>query len=319
MTRGGPRRLWLGSVWFFFVAFAQAGEVDDYHLAPMLIAPDTYVFKGAPEHFTFDNGGNIVNIGFIVTAEGVIVIDTGPSRLYGEQMRAAIGEVTDQPIRKVFITHHHPDHFLGNQAFPDVPIAALAGTTGAMRAQGEGMTTNLYSLVGGWMRGTAPVYPTEVARPGVEIIGGHRIRVIASGGHTGADLAILDETAGVLFAGDLVFYERAPTTPHAELNTWLAALDKLEKLNFSVLVPGHGPITLTKQPLEQTRDYLRWLDKTLQGAAREGLDMPEVMQLALPAWVQELAVVQEEFQRSVSHLYPARELTELAPAEPLGN
>ncbi|HAW39797.1 MAG TPA: MBL fold metallo-hydrolase, partial [Pseudomonas sp.] len=46
-------------------------------------------------------GGNIVNTGFIVTDSGVVVIDSGPSRRYGEAMREAIARVTDRPIIKV--------------------------------------------------------------------------------------------------------------------------------------------------------------------------------------------------------------------------
>ena len=75
----------------FVVALAfpiQAGL--DYMLKPRKVAPDTYVFVGLAEDFTRGNGGNIVNTGFIVTADGVLVIDTGSSRLYGEQMRRAI-------------------------------------------------------------------------------------------------------------------------------------------------------------------------------------------------------------------------------------
>ncbi len=89
----------------------------DYALEPQQVAPNTYVLIGANEHFSFANGGNIANTGFIVTDDGVVVIDTGPSRLYGEQMIAAIRAVTDQPIVRVYNTHLHPDHFLGNQAF----------------------------------------------------------------------------------------------------------------------------------------------------------------------------------------------------------
>lgn len=43
--------------------------------------------RGAAEHFTAANGGNILNSGFIVTDDGVIVIQTGPNRRYGEEMR----------------------------------------------------------------------------------------------------------------------------------------------------------------------------------------------------------------------------------------
>ena len=51
-----------------------------YALKPVAIAPDTWVFEGTREHFTRSNGGNILNPGFIVTDDGVIVIQTGPSR-----------------------------------------------------------------------------------------------------------------------------------------------------------------------------------------------------------------------------------------------
>ncbi|PKL14223.1 MAG: hypothetical protein CVV52_02815 [Spirochaetae bacterium HGW-Spirochaetae-8] len=104
---------WLAS-WLFGAAWA--GDFD-YHLDPYRLTEDTYVFIGKAEDFTRQNGGNIVNTAFIVTADGVVVIDTGSTRRYGEQMREAIAGVTPKPVTHVFNTHDHPDHFLGNQAF----------------------------------------------------------------------------------------------------------------------------------------------------------------------------------------------------------
>ncbi len=98
----------------------------DYALKPRLIADDTWLLEGSTDNFAKDNGGNIVNTAFIVTEAGVVVIDTGPSRRYGEALRQAIASVTDKPVIQVLLTHHHPDHALGNQAFKDVPIGALA-------------------------------------------------------------------------------------------------------------------------------------------------------------------------------------------------
>ncbi|HCH77040.1 MAG TPA: MBL fold metallo-hydrolase, partial [Pseudomonas sp.] len=110
-----------------------------YTLQPRQIADDVWLLEGSTDNFDKANGGNIVNTGFIVTESGVVVIDSGPSRLYGEAMRAAIASVTDRPVIKLLLTHHHPDHVLGNQAFTDVPIAALAGTTELLREQGNAM------------------------------------------------------------------------------------------------------------------------------------------------------------------------------------
>ncbi|HWS13085.1 MAG TPA: MBL fold metallo-hydrolase, partial [Rhodocyclaceae bacterium] len=121
---------------------ARAAEALDYGLKPERIAADTYMLRGREEDYSFRNGGNIVNTGFIVTRDGVVVIDTGPSKRYGEQMRAAIAQVTDRPVAKVFNTHHHPDHFFGNQAYAGLPIAALPPTIAAMKAEGGSFADN---------------------------------------------------------------------------------------------------------------------------------------------------------------------------------
>lgn len=62
-----------------WVAVAAHGAEFDYRLTPRAVAPDVYVFVGKTEDFDTVNGGNIVNTGFIVAPEGVVVIDTGPS------------------------------------------------------------------------------------------------------------------------------------------------------------------------------------------------------------------------------------------------
>lgn len=284
----------------------------DYSLVPQEIAPGTYVLFGYNEHFNFRNGGNIVNTGFIVTNEGVIVIDTGPSRLYGEQLRATIERITDRPLLKVFITHLHPDHFLGNQAFEDTPIAALAGTIEGIRKQGEQFNDSMYRLAGPWMAGTRVVVPAEVVRPDIVDIGDHRLRLLALDGHTDADLVILDETTGVLFTGDIVFRDRTPTTPHADVPRWLSALDKLSSIKSKMMVPGHGNKLTGPESIVQTRDYLRWLTSSLTDAAEVGQSMAEVLVADVPQSVASLAVFREEYQRSVVHLFPELEIKALS-------
>src|SRR3990167_5094820 len=169
----------------------------DYGLQPRQIADGVWLLEGSTDNFTQSNGGNIVNSGFIVTDRGALVIDSGPSKRYGEALRRAIATVTDKPVLTLWLTHHHPDHVLGNQAFADVPIAALAGTTELLREQGNAMAENMYRLAGDWMRGTEVVPPTESVTTGTLEVGGRTLRLLALRGHTGADLAILDERSGV--------------------------------------------------------------------------------------------------------------------------
>lgn len=279
-----------------------------YDLQPRQIADGVWLLEGSTDDFSQANGGNIVNTGFIVTAEGVLVIDSGPSRRYGEAMRQAIAAVTDKPLLKVMLTHHHPDHVLGNQAFSDVPIAALPGTTTLLAEQGDAMAENMYRLVGDWMRGTEVLLPTEKLEPGALEVGGRTLQLLALSGHTGADLAILDVQSGVLFAGDLVFYQRALTTPGTpSLATWLTDLDQLQQLPWKQIVPGHGPLATDAAPFVQMRDYLGWLDGVMRSGAEQGAEMNELIRTAIPERFAGVSLSRYELIRSVSHLYPRYE------------
>jgi quinoprotein relay system zinc metallohydrolase 1 len=286
----------------------------DYALKPRQIAEGTWLLEGSTENFAKANGGNIVNVAFIVTEAGVVVIDTGPSRRYGEALRQAIASVTSKPVIQVLLTHHHPDHALGNQAFKDVPIGALADTTKLLHEQGDSMAENLYRMVGDWMRGTEVVLPSEVLEPGVRSFGNHDLRLLALTGHTGADLAILDQSTGVLFTGDLVFYQRALTTPNSPgLSAWLADITTLQGLPWTLVVPGHGPIATDAQPFEQMRDYLSWLDQLLRDGAANGNDMSEMIRSPIPERFAAISLARYELIRSVSHLYPRYEREQMHP------
>lgn len=284
----------------------QAAEFD-YGLQARQVAADTWVFVGAREDFSPKNGGNIVNTGFIVTREGVVVIDTGPSLRYGRQMRAAIAKLTPLPIKLVLNTHHHPDHFLGNQAFADLPILALPETAKDAASDGPAFNDNMYRMAGDWMRDTEVLAPRDTAVPERLSLGGHELVFLRLAGHTHADLALLDQTTGVLFSGDLVFHDRAPTTPHADIPVWLKSLDALAGMKWTVLVPGHGEPSRDAAPIAQTRDWLVWLSATLRDAARQGQDMAEVLRLPLPNRFSALPLAKSEYTRSVSHLFPGYE------------
>ena len=291
----------------------------DYRLRPQQIAPEVYAVIGATEDFDTKNGGNIVNTAFIIGSDGVVVIDSGPSLRYGQQLRQAIAQVTDKPVALVINTHHHPDHFLGNQAFADVAIGALAETRTAIGAEGNAFAENLYRMSGSWMKGTEVLAPNRTLSAGALAVAGRRLRLLAFDGHTGADLAIFDEASGVLFAGDLVFNQRAPTTPHADIAHWLQSLTALEKMThergFRVLLPGHGQPASDAAPIRQTRAWLEWLAARMNEAARAGLEMNEVLALPLPPQFANMPMAVEEYRRSVGHLFPAAENTALGAAQ----
>lgn len=161
------------------------------------------------------------------------------------------------------------------------------------------------------MKGTELQQPTRTLAAGPLELAGRRLRLLAFDGHTGADLVVVDEASGVVIAGDLVFHGRAPTTPHANVAHWLAALDRLEALTrepgFKLLLPGHGEPAANAAPIRQTRAWLTWLAEAMRQAARDGLDMNEVLARPLPPEFANLPMAASEYRRSVGHLFPAAE------------
>ncbi len=289
---------------------ASAGPLS-YTLKPQRVADGVWVVFGAQEAITSGNGGAIANIGILDSRDGAIVIDTGPSKRFGEALSKLAGDLTGKPVARGYLTHFHPDHVFGNQAFAANTIAAPKGVIDGLAKLGEDFASAMYHAAGDWMRGTEVVMPGRVVPVGengwpVEEIGGRRLRLITLGGHTDSDLVIVDETSGVMFSGDLAFLDRAPTTPHADLSRWRSSLATLGQ-SGGVLVPGHGPAEAGTRAVRQTLDWLAMIEERIGGAFERGLSMTEAMAEPLPAWTGKVALARYEFQRSVMHLYPRLE------------
>ena len=306
MSTGRP---FLAMLALLLLGAAACAQTLDYRLKARQVAKDTWVIEGANEDFAPGNGCNIINTGFIVTSAGTLVINTGPSRLYGEQQRRVIQGVSPQPVVAVFNLNLHPDYFFGNQAWSDTPTYALPGTRRGMQAEGNAYADNLYKLCGDWMRGTESTPSVQSAETGSRAWGDHDIALLRFQGHTADDLVLVDRTTGVVFAGGLVFSNRAPTTPHAQLDQWLSSINQLEQAiaalpKPTVVVPSHGPVDRGLAGFSDTRNYLQWMDRQLQSAALRGVDLAEALHLPIAPEFRGYAAVDSEFQRSVVHLYP---------------
>ena len=280
----------------------------DYQLSASEIASGTWAVHGRTEYFNLDNGGNIVNVAFIEVPDGIVVVDTGPSKRYGAALLELIQRtIPNKPILRVYNTHHHPDHCFGNQAFDPSLIAAPQGVIDNLASEGDAFAENLYRLVGDWMRGTALVLPGTALEADHEEIGGRRFSLFYLSGHTSSDFVVRDDETGVLFTGDLAFMFRTPTTPHADIATWQSSIDVIATTDRELLFPGHGPQDSKGESLNQTADYLAWLDDNLRTAVDQGLTMNEAMVLPIPDRFSALSVLRTEYERSVVHLYPQLE------------
>jgi glyoxylase-like metal-dependent hydrolase (beta-lactamase superfamily II) len=106
---------------------------------------------------TPENRGRVVNTGFIVGRDGVIVIDSGANHRHGEAILATVARVTPKPVKLLINTHPHPQNVLGNSAFAErgIPILATAATVVAMNERCPNCLASLRESVGDEaMRGT---------------------------------------------------------------------------------------------------------------------------------------------------------------------
>jgi quinoprotein relay system zinc metallohydrolase 1 len=308
----GAGRWLVGGACLGLSYLADSASPPTFGLEAVEVRGGCHAVVGDTGYFNRANGGNISNTGFIVTDDSVVVIDTGSSHRYGRELRKLVDSVSGGlPIERVIITHMHPDHFLGNQAFADTDIWAGPLTTRDIDSLGGQFTLNLYRLAGDWMRGTESLLPNRHLEAADVEIGGHQLSIRLFAGHTGEDAVVLDHTCGVLYAGDLVFNRRAPAVPHADLGVWRESLDRLAALPYLALVPGHGLPVMDDAPIGETAAYLEWLERTVREAFDAGLDVTEVMELPLPERFSGATLAREEFRRSVLTLFPALETSNL--------
>lgn len=289
----------------------------DYGLQARALADGVWVVEGANADFAVANGCNIINTGFIATGAGTVVINTGTSKRYGEQLRALIQRTTPEPVVQVIHLNLHPDYVLGNQAFADVPRLATPATRAGMAREVSAYETNLYRLCGDWMKGTdtAAVLPDRdlpASRDATRWrVGQREFELRELHGHTDSDLVLVDRSSGVAFVGGLVFVERIPTTPHAQITPWLQSLQQLDQLQLRTIVPSHGPVQAdaadVQAGIRQTQRYLQWLDSHFSTWAAQGWDMNDVLRAPVPAEFRGWAAFQTEYVRNVAHLYPVYE------------
>jgi quinoprotein relay system zinc metallohydrolase 1 len=281
-----------------------------YAIRPLASGDGLWVVRGEDAPIEMANGGAIANITIIATSAGTVLVDCGPSLRYGQALKAAAEGLTGKPVVRVYLTHLHPDHIYGAAAFDQAIVAATPQLAALLASEGAGFSDGMYRLLGDWMRGTEFRPPGRILQDDEERIGDRRLVLLPLSGHSPADLAILDDRTGTLIAGDLVFHDRAPSTPHAELDQWRAALARLRGIAHQSTIPGHGPVDPTPTAaIDQTRDWLDWLETSLRAAVADGRDMVEAGAMEIPTRFAGMRAARYELQRSVSHLYPGLEAT----------
>jgi len=250
------------------------------------VAPGDFVRVGDCAETTRANADGIANIGFVVGAQAVAVIDPGGSLLDGARLRAAIRARTALPIRYVIMTHAHPDHVFGGEAFlSDHPVFVGHWRLPAALANRSAYDHGRLAAVLGEADTGNPVPPSLLVRDQLELdLGGRVLRLRAWGvAHTDTDVTVMDGGSGTFWAGDLLFVGRVPSLD-GSLTGWISVLDEMQAIQAARAVPGHGPASVPwPGGASDERRYLTTLAHDVRGGIAAGHDIDTLAATAAQA------------------------------------
>lgn len=213
-------------------------------LAFQEIIPGLFVHMGAIAHPDTDNRGAVSNLGFVIGADSVAVIDTGSAAWMGEATWRAIRARTDKPVSHVILTHMHPDHVLGASVFGQAgaEIVGDARLARALADRGANYLESLERLIGlpAFLGTEVPKVTVAIEHPMAIDLGGRVLTLQPwPTAHTGTDITVLDGGSATLFAGDLIFHRHTPALD-GSLRGWQGVLEEMQDLNIARIIPGHG-------------------------------------------------------------------------------
>lgn len=241
-----------------------------------------YAIVGPLGQRSIANAGLNANYGFVVTEQGVILIDSGASAHSAAMLEKAIAQVTPQPVRWVLNTGSQDHRWLGNDYFArkGAQVHALAATVKTQKAAAEQQAAGMARFVGDQMKGTHP-RQADVVHPGTEVslqLGGVQIQWIDTSAHYPGDTMIHLPQASVTFTGDLVYVDRLlGVLPQSNVRKAKQAFERLRALSPAHVVPGHGRVTRMEQAQKETGDYYSFLIDNVGAAARNMEPMPETL------------------------------------------
>ena len=253
---------------------------------PLEVAPGVFVIPDGRVPL-------VPNIGVIVGDRAALVVDCGLGPKNGViSHKIARNLAGDRPLF-LTLTHFHPEHGFGAQAFGDATILYNRTQHEEFRQKAEGYLQQFRSLgadAAGQLEGVEFVNPHVVYDGDADLdLGGKLVQLRTKGpAHSGGDQIIFLPVERILFAGDLAetrFYPIFPFFPpydvNVDANKWITVLEDLQRLDPKIVVPGHGELADTGL-LATTQEYIILLQSEVKRLAGEGKSAEETIAVLGP-------------------------------------
>jgi cyclase len=250
-----------------------------------------------------DGGWGWSNAGLVADGESTLLIDTLFDLELTEQMLREMRDAVPAAahIGTVLNTHANGDHCYGNQLVSDarivassrtaaemseLPPAAMAALVAQAPQMGE-LGAFFMRCFGGFdFEGIELALPDETFEGSLSLTVGEReVHLIEVGSaHTRGDTLALLPRQRVLFSGDILFNGAHPIAWAGPVSNWIAACDRILRLDIEVIVPGHGPLA-EKSAVRELKAYFEYLYE--QAALRRSQGMSPLQaarSMALDRW-----------------------------------
>ena len=231
------------------------------------------------------------NPSFVVTSDGVVVIDTPQLPTKAVAMRELAEG--NGPIRYLINTEHHVDHIFGNYFFkgagqvvhhqgvydnfmvvtPDLdPFAYAAEAIPTDDPEGEKIFPDRDEYYADPNKGDIVFTGNVTLR-----VGDHTFELIHTPGHTPGQVTVHVPEERLVFTGDTIFSECQTWLMTSDVPHWLAALDTIAALDIDTIVPGHGPVTDKSYLAVQRSMLLEW-EAAVAAAVAKGWSREETVE-----------------------------------------
>ncbi len=219
------------------------------------------------------------NHGFVVTSEGVVMIDSPQKPSDALKLKAEIAKHGE--LRYIINTEPHGDHWTGNAYF-NVPVIAHEGVR--QRILETNLEEHVARVAGmgpeepALLENYTPNVPVVTFRNGMTLhLGNHTFQMIHMPGHTLYQAAILIKEEGVVFTSDNIFHKVQTYIQEANPDQWLRALESLRALEEEVFVPGHGRLC-DKSYLDEQGEYIMEWKEYARSAVERGMTREEAVE-----------------------------------------
>jgi len=273
------------------VTIISAQDADTKPLPFYKIAADTYFLYGNIAEVDEKNRGFNGNAGFVVTREGVVVIDSLGTPRLGKRLIATVRKVTKLPIKYLILTHNHPDHSYGAIAFKKLGGIKIIGHEGTLQYLAsdnlQGSVAFRRNLIGPDMKGFEGVKP-DILVGGKRFdhytftLGGKTFAVYNTGQHHSfGDLVVHQVEDRNLWISDLAFNNRSTYMGDGHSAEILEVMNWLRKsfTDTRLMIPGHGSAQTAPFPMvEKTYSYVKRLREEMSAAVKAGEDLESAVQ-----------------------------------------